>query len=82
MNVGTFACSHQVAIASDGVDLTVVGHHPERLSEVPEWEGVGRVSLVKDGECGLVHLILEVLEIRPHLGRVEHPLVDNRTIGE
>ena len=41
MNVGTFACSHQVAIASDGVDLTVVGHHPERLSEVPEREGVG-----------------------------------------
>ena len=36
-----FASLHPKAVTSDGVDLTVVGQHTERLSEVPSREGIG-----------------------------------------
>ena len=43
---------HPVDVALEGVDLAVVGEHPERLRQMPGREGVGRIALVEDGEAG------------------------------
>jgi hypothetical protein len=43
---------HPVDVALDGVDLAVVGQHPERLGQAPFGEGVGRIALVEDRHIG------------------------------
>ena len=42
------AALHPLPVAADGVDLTVVGHHAERLCQVPCGKGVGT-------EAGVYH---------------------------
>ena len=39
---GRSAGPHPVDVATQGIDLSVVGQHPERLGEIPAWKGVGR----------------------------------------
>ncbi len=67
---------HPVDVALDGVDLTIVGQHPERLGQAPFGEGVGRIALVEDRHRGAEPLVLEVrIEFVDVLGQ-EHALVD------
>ncbi len=82
MYIGAFSGAHEVAVAANGVDFAIVGHHAEWLGEVPEGEGIGRVALVENGEGGLVLFVLQVLEVGSHLGRIEHALINNGTVRE
>jgi hypothetical protein len=67
---------HPVDVALDGVDLTIVGQHPERLGQAPFGEGVGRIALVEDRHGGGEALVLQVgIELVDVLGQ-EHALVD------
>ena len=41
-----FARGHPVNIATNSINLTIVGNHPEGMRQVPCWEGVGGETLV------------------------------------
>ena len=49
-----------VAVASDGIDLTVVRQDPEGMSKRPSWEGIRAVALMIDAEGSLVVGVGEV----------------------
>ncbi len=70
--------AHPVAVALHGVDLAVVGDHPERLCERPRRERVGRVARVHQGELGREPLVGEVGVERLQLEGRHHALVDHR----
>ncbi len=73
---------HPVQVAAQGVDLAVVGEHPERLGELPGRPGVGRVALVEDREARDEPRVLQVgIEHRQLLGQ-EQALVDHRAAGQ
>jgi hypothetical protein len=70
--------AHPARIAAQGVDLAVVGQHPERLRQPPLGEGVGRIALVEQGHIGLDPRVVQVrIEVGQRLGE-HHPLVDDR----
>ncbi len=73
---------HPVAVALHGVDLAVVGDHPERVRERPGGEGVGREPGVHDGELGREAPVGQVREERLELAGGEHPLVDQGACGQ
>ena len=79
---GVFAGAHAVAIAADGVDLAVVGHHPERMGQVPGGEGVGRVALVENRERGGEQRRFQVGEVLAQLDGREQALVNDGARGE
>ncbi len=60
---------HPVAVAVDGVDLSVVGHKPQRLSSVPAGERVGRKTAVHHGQVAGVVFRLQVFKEGHHLKR-------------
>ena len=73
-----FVAAHPAGVAAQGVDLAVVGQHPERLGQPPFGEGVGRIALVEQGDIGLDPRVVEIrIEVRQRLGQ-HHPLVDDR----
>ena len=70
--------AHPAGVAAQGVDLAVVGQHPERLGQPPLREGVGRIALVEQRHIGLDPRVIQVrIEVRQRLGQ-HHPLVDDR----
>ena len=69
---------HPVHVALQGVDLAVVGQHPERLRQPPLREGVGGIALVVDGEGRDETRLLEVGVELGHLLGQHHALVDQR----
>src|SRR4029077_15261031 len=69
-------------VAADGVDLAVVGHKSERLSQRPAGLGIGRVTLVKNREPTLKRGIAQIgVELR-ELRRRQQALVHHRPRGE
>ena len=73
---------HPVDVAFDGVDLTVVRKHAERLSQAPLREGVGRITLVINRECRFKTCVHQVwIEFRNLLCQ-HHAFVDDRTAGQ
>jgi hypothetical protein len=71
-----FAGAHEVAVALDRVDLTVVGDHPVGVGERPHREGVGGEARVHQRQCALDPVVVEVGEELGHLAGGEHALVD------
>ena len=59
-----------VAVASDGIDLAVVGEEAEWLGQRPFRQGIGGEALVEHADCGLQALIAQVWieggEVRRH----------------
>ena len=76
------AGGHPVAVAFHGVDLAVVAHHPERLAERPGGEGVGRESLVVEGDRGLEIRVLEIAVEGAQGGRHGETLVGDQAARE
>ena len=54
------ARGHPVAVAFDGVDLAVVAHHAERLTQRPSGESIGRKPLVVECDGDFVVGIAEI----------------------
>ena len=76
------AGGHPVAVAADGVDLAVVGDHPERVGERPGRERVGGEARVHEGDGALEARVGQLgVELR-HLRGREHALVDDGAGGE
>src|SRR5690606_38834566 len=69
---------HPVLVAADRVDLAIVCEAAERLREPPLWEGVRRITLVKDRDPALEQLVGEVGEEIGEAFGEEQPLVDDR----
>ena len=67
-----------VHVPAQRVDLAVVADVAVRVRPVPRREGVGREPAVDERERGLEAPVVEVRVERQQLGRVEHPLVDDR----
>ncbi|MBG9885011.1 hypothetical protein ABE10_00105, partial [Bacillus toyonensis] len=74
--------THPVAVASDSVDLAVVGEHAQGLGERPGGEGVGRITRVHDRKLRGEALVLEVRIERLQLERGHHALVPEGARGE
>ena len=73
---------HPVQIALQRVDLAVVGHHAEGLSELPFGEGVGRITLVEDRVGRDEARVLQVgIQFAQQLGP-DHPLVGDGARGQ
>ena len=72
------AGAHPVAVGADGVDLAVVGEHPQRLRKRPRRERVRRVARVHDGELALEALVLQIGVERLELEGRDHALVPER----
>jgi len=68
---------HPIHVAAQGVDLAIVRHVAERLSEIPRREGVRAVTLVDQGQGGNKPLVRQVgIKTFDLLGQHE-PLVDD-----
>ena len=72
---------HPVDVAADGVDLAVVGDHPQRLGQLPARRRVRREARVDDREGAAQRPVAEVGEELRQLRRRQHPLVDDRPAG-
>ena len=68
---------HPSAVAPDGVDLTVVGHHAEGLRQAPRGECVGGEATVDNGQATGEVVVGEVGIVLPQLQTGEHALVDD-----
>ncbi len=66
---------HPVAVAGQGVDLTVVGHVAVRMGQRPRREGVGREARVDEGQPAGQPLVGQIGEEVGQLVRGEHALV-------
>ena len=72
---------HPGTVGLDGVDLPVVGQHPEGLGVLPGRKGVGGEPLMKDGEGRLETRIAKIpVEVGDMAGG-EQPLVDDGPAG-
>ena len=67
---------HPVDVPHEGVDLAVMGDHPERVGQLPAREGVGREPGVDQRERGGEPLVLQVGVEAADLVGDQHPLVD------
>ena len=71
----------QLTLPRSGVDLAVVGDHPQRLGELPARRRVRREARVDDREGAAQRQVAEVgVELR-QLRRGQHPLVDDGPAG-
>ena len=66
------------AVAFDGVDLAVVGQHPERMGQRPARQGVGGKTLVEHHRAGGQVRALQVGVEARQLVRQDHALVADR----
>ncbi|MNM41960.1 hypothetical protein D3C81_527880 [compost metagenome] len=69
------ACLRPAAVAFDGVDLAVVGEHPERVRQRPARQRVGGEALVEHDGAGGQFAALQVREEAAELVRQHHALV-------
>ncbi len=72
-----FASTHPVEVALDGVDFTVVRNHAVWVSQWPFREGVGRETLVHQGQGRGDALILQVDVVLTDLVGQQQALVDD-----
>src|ERR1700693_978720 len=70
------------AVGANGVDLAVVCHDSERLSQRPPGLRVGGIALVKDGERAFELRIGEVRVKGGKLLRGKQPFINYRPGGE
>ena len=75
------AGAHPGPVALDGVDLAVVGEHPEGLRVAPVGHGVGGVALVEDGQLRAGAGVGEVLIEGGQVGARHQALVDEGAAG-
>ena len=73
---------HPVAVALDGVDLAVVGDHPERVGQLPGGEGVGGEPGVHDDQRTGHPLVEQLGEHQLQLLGGQHALVDQGAAGQ
>ena len=76
------AGAHPVAVALDGVDLTVVRDEAVRVRERPRRERVGREARVHEGELAGEVRVGQVREERLELAGRQHALVDDGARAE
>ena len=74
--------AHPVAVALDGVDLAVVGDHPERVRQFPAREGIGGEPGVHQRQRGGQPLVVQFGEDLLQLVGGQHALVDQGARGE
>ena len=68
---------HPRTVAPDGVDLTVMGQHAERLCQRPRGEGVGGEARMHQCQARGEVLVAEVGEVFAHLHAREHTFIYN-----
>ena len=73
---------HPVDVAADGVDLTVVSDHAERMGKIPSREGVGGEPLVNQCKGGNDPFIPKIQIVDPDLIGQQHALVNEGAGGE
>ena len=73
-----FSGQHPVDIATDRVDLAVVGNHPVGMRAVPGGRRIRRESRVHDRDRRLIILVLQIVVEAAKLPDQEHALVDDR----
>src|SRR4051794_39039428 len=66
---------HPVAIAAQGIDFTIMRQIPERMGQLPAWEGIGAEARMNNRKMALEIRIRKVRVIPAQLMRSEHPLV-------
>jgi hypothetical protein len=64
----------QLYVAAHGVDLAVVRDHAERVGELPGREGIGRETLVHQGQRRNAARILQVEVVLPTWSASSRPL--------
>ena len=69
---------HPIDVASQGIDLAVVAHEPQRLGAIPAWKCVGGKAGVNHRKMGFEVVCGKVRVVRDDLCGSEHPLVDQR----
>ena len=78
-----FALGHRVeAVGGDGVDLPVVGDHPERLGELPLRQGIGGEALMEEAKSDLEILVLQIDVELLDVCRHHQPFVRDDTGGK
>ena len=78
----SLARRHPVVVAAQRVDLAVMRDVAVRMRQRPGREGVGRETLVHQGERALEVGIVQVRIIGAELVGQEHALVDHRAAGD
>ena len=76
------AGAHPVDVAAQRIDLAVVRDIAVRVGAVPARESVGAEARMHERDGGLEALISKVGEILVELHRQQHPLVDQRLVGQ
>jgi len=71
-----------MAVPTEGIDLSIVSDHSERMRQGPGGKCVGAVALMENGEGGLVGRILQIEIEAFELGAGEHALVDDNAGAE
>ena len=71
-----------VAIAINGIDLTIVGQEPERLGQRPAGHGIGRKTLVKNTDRGFQSLVVQILVKTRQIHRHHQALIGNYAAGQ
>ena len=77
-----FAGVDPVTIAPKRIDFAIVSDHAERVGEWPSGESIGAISLVEDGQGGLVSGILKIEIEAFELSTSQHSLVDDDSGAE
>ncbi len=75
---GRLARSHPVHVTAQRVDLAVMSDHAEWMREPPGRECVGGEALMDQRHRAFEARIRKILEVRLHLIREKHALVDER----
>lgn len=71
-----------ITVATNGINFSVVGDHPEGVGEGPSRESVRAVALMENSQSGFVSGILEVEVEAFELGAREHAFVDEKAGAE
>jgi hypothetical protein len=77
-----FAGVNPVTISPKRINFSVVSDHAERVGERPSGESIGAISLVEDGQGGLVSGILKIEIEAFELSTSQHSLVDDDSGAE
>lgn len=72
-----FAGVNPVTISPKRINFSVVSDHAERVGERPSGESIGAISLVEDGQGGLVSGILKIEVEAFELSASEHAFVND-----